>query len=621
MLTYTDLIKGFDFGRWHVVPERDVIIDGEDERHIEPIVMNVFVVLASHGGGVVTKDQLIDAVWDGRPQADEVITRCISALRRSLGDNAKTPQFIETLQKRGYRVMQRVRLPDATEPEKGNALGVRPVHLGGTAMFVVVAFVIYWFWPANPISPHPDTPVESIAVYPFDCRFAASNPAQHLCYGFAAEAIGALKRIPDLSVVQMRQPFGGTPPGKVHAVVTGSVQIIGNQLRITAILEDMRSGLALRSISFDATRATIFDVQKQVADALANALDVNAGASPTNASSTPGFDAKMAYSLGRSLFEKRDHKSTVDAIAQFEEAIRLNRDYGSAWLALAYSYVNWPDYDFTVDREAMYDKALEVVGQGIEADPRIREAAGTVYGFVYHKRNQWIAAADAFEMAINAEDEQPMAYHWYSYMLASAGRLDAAYQHAQYAWELDPQNPAIISRVAITALYNNDNNTAGRYFATANRMGLENFGHMLMYSLYLYRTGQVEDAKVFGKHGFALNDVDADWFHLIVDGSRDAGQREMAVQTLSEVSAMNVLPANVEMFFWILLDEVERAMEIARRLETEVGLYEPELMFTKEFTAMRRHPDFDDLTRAIGLTEYWDSVNCALSGTAVWCPK
>ena len=96
MLTYTDLIKGFDFGRWHVVPERDLIIDGEDERHIEPIVMNVFVVLASHGGGVVTKDQLIDAVWDGRPQADEVITRCISALRRSLGDNAKTPQFIET---------------------------------------------------------------------------------------------------------------------------------------------------------------------------------------------------------------------------------------------------------------------------------------------------------------------------------------------------------------------------------------------------------------------------------------------------------------------------------------------------------------------------------------------
>jgi DNA-binding winged helix-turn-helix (wHTH) protein len=122
MLTYTDLIKGFEFGPWTVLPERDLIRDGDEQRHIEPMVMNVFVVLASHGGGVVTRDQLIDAVWDGRPQADEVITRCISALRRGLGDDAKTPKYIETLQKRGYRVMLRVRLPDAMEPEKRAAL-------------------------------------------------------------------------------------------------------------------------------------------------------------------------------------------------------------------------------------------------------------------------------------------------------------------------------------------------------------------------------------------------------------------------------------------------------------------------------------------------------------------
>ena len=618
MLTYTDLIKGFDFGPWHVVPERDFIIDGEDERHIEPIVMNVFVVLASHGGGVVTRDHLIDAVWDGRPQADEVITRCISALRRSLGDNAKTPQYIETLQKRGYRVMQRVRLPDATEPEKGRTFAVRPVLLAGIALFAVVAFAIYQFIDAQLVPPEPG-PIESVAVYPFDCRFAASNPAQHLCYGFAAEAIASLNRIPQLQVIRKRGPYPGQPPGNVQAIVTGSVQIIGNQLRIAPFLEDTRSGAALCCKSFDATQSNIFQIQKQVADALVAAIDPAAGAPAADISKTANFDAQMAYSLGRFLFEKRDHESTKDAIAQFEDSIRLDPDYGLAWLALAYSYVNWPDYDFAVDREAMYDKALEVIEQGIEADPRIREAAGTVYGFVYHKRNQWIAAADAFEMAINANTEQSMAHHWYSYMLASVGRLDAALEHALHALRLDPENPAIVSRVAITALYNNDHVNAGRYFAMANRMGLENFGHMLMYSLYLYRTGRFEDAKVFGKHGFALNGVDADWFAVIVDGSRETEKREQAIQTLSEISAMNVLPENVEMFFWMMLDEVERAMTIARRLETEVGLYEPELIFTNEFRAMRRHPDFDDFVEAIGLSEYWDSVGCALSGTVVYC--
>ena len=121
--------------------------------------------------------------------------------------------------------------------------------------------------------------------------------------------------------------------------------------------------------------------------------------------------------LGRYLFEKRDHESTVDAIAQFEEAIRLDPGYGPAWLGLAYTYVNWPDYDLAVNHEAMYDKALQVVGQGIAADPGIRQEAGTVYGFVYHKRKAWIAAAKAFETAINAETEQPIAHHWYSYVI------------------------------------------------------------------------------------------------------------------------------------------------------------------------------------------------------------
>ena len=110
MPSYTELMRGFEFGPWRVLPERGLVRNGEDEHHVEPLVMDVFVVLASHGGDVVTKDQLIDAVWDGRPQTDDVITRCISSLRRVLGDDARNPTFIETVQRRGYRVMQPVSL-------------------------------------------------------------------------------------------------------------------------------------------------------------------------------------------------------------------------------------------------------------------------------------------------------------------------------------------------------------------------------------------------------------------------------------------------------------------------------------------------------------------------------
>jgi DNA-binding winged helix-turn-helix (wHTH) protein/TolB-like protein len=622
MLTYTDLIKGFEFGPWTVLPERDLIRDGVQERHIEPMVMNVFVVLASHSGSVVTRDQLVDAVWEGRPQSDEVITRCISALRRSLGDDAKTPKYIETLQKRGYRVMQRVRLPDATEPEQRTSFAARPFYWLGLALTIVLAVAIYQFAGKGQEIGLSDLPIESVAVYPFDCKQDAANPSEHLCYGFAEEAISSLKRIAELKVIRMRLPYGGKPPDKVHAIVTGSVQIIDGQVRIAAFLEDTRSGLAICCDTFDATRRNIFDTQKQVASALTGAIDVETQKTSVASAKPASFEAEMAYSLGRFLFEKRDHQSTVDAIEQFERAIELNPNYGAAWLGLAYTYVNWPDYydpSGSVNRDAMYDTALELIRQGIAADSRIREEAGTVHGFVYNKRNEWIAAAEAFEMAIGAETEQPIAHHWYSYVMASVGRLDAALEQALYALQLDPDNPSTISRVAILALYNNDYDTARRYFDMANLMGLEDFAHSMMYSLLLFREGRFDEAKSNGKKGLELKNVDAGWFDLIIDGSRGPEQRQQAVQTLNQISVMNLLPPNFELFLWMMLDEVDRAMTIARQLEQQVGLYEAELLFTDEARSLRQHPDFAEFVNAIGLTEYWASAGCAWTDDALRC--
>lgn len=616
MLTYTDLLKGFQFGPWMVLPERDLMRNGEQAVHLEPLVMDVFVVLASRGGEVVTRDQLVEAVWDGRPQSDDVITRCISALRRSLGDDARQPVYIETLQKRGYRVMQRVRLPHAADRQRPPWLALRRVQLailvtvvGAVAALIRLADT---HWP-----PFVDAPIGSVAVYPFDCKHDAAKPSEHLCYGFAEEALSGLKRIPDLNVIRMRLPYSGSPPANAEGIVTGSVQIIGGKVRIAAFLEDTRSGLAMCCDTFDATERNIFDTQKRVARALADAIARNGARAEVAA--TASFEAEMAYSLGRFLFEKRDHVSIADAIGQFEQAIALDPGYGAAWLGLAYTYVNWPDYDLSVDRGAAYDKALEVIEQGIAADPPIAEAAGTVYGFVYHKRNDWLAAEQAFDMAIGAATEQPIAYHWYSYLLASVGRLDAALDHALHALQLDPDNPSTISRVAILALFNNDYQSAARYFEMARLMGLENYQHALANALLDYRQGRFEEAKMSGKAGLALSNVEASWFDLIIDGSRDTGHRPQAVATLEKISVAKVLPVNVEMFFWMMLGDADRALAIARRLEREGGLYELELIFTDEFAPMRQHPGFASFIEAIGLQEYWTSRGCGWSDDRVRC--
>jgi hypothetical protein len=81
------------------------------ERVVEPKAMDVLVRLAARPGEVVSADELIASVWHGRPMGDNPVHRCISILRRALGDDAQRPRYIGTIPKRGYRLVAAVENP------------------------------------------------------------------------------------------------------------------------------------------------------------------------------------------------------------------------------------------------------------------------------------------------------------------------------------------------------------------------------------------------------------------------------------------------------------------------------------------------------------------------------
>jgi DNA-binding winged helix-turn-helix (wHTH) protein len=92
-------------GRWQVEPSLNCIRNGRTFRRLEPQVVNLLVFLASSRGRVVSKDEIIDGVWQGRFIAETTLTRCIADLRRALGDQTSRPRYIETIPKRGYRLV------------------------------------------------------------------------------------------------------------------------------------------------------------------------------------------------------------------------------------------------------------------------------------------------------------------------------------------------------------------------------------------------------------------------------------------------------------------------------------------------------------------------------------
>ena len=99
------LAGGFRIGDHAVEPARGRIVSPAGETHVEPRAMDVLVALARKAGDTVGRDELIESVWKHPYVSDEALSRCISLLRHALGDDRSQPRYLETIPKRGYRLI------------------------------------------------------------------------------------------------------------------------------------------------------------------------------------------------------------------------------------------------------------------------------------------------------------------------------------------------------------------------------------------------------------------------------------------------------------------------------------------------------------------------------------
>ena len=632
MPTYTELMRGFEFGPWSVLPERGLIRCGEDERRLEPKVMDVFVVLVSHDGEVVSRDQLIEEVWDGRPQTDDVINRCIRELRKALDDDARSPRYIETIQRRGYRAMLPAVLPEPVVPEAD----VEPPAAGRNYLWIAaaVAVVLIALWQilgTDGEPPPPGTRPTSVAVFEFDCVQGPGAADGHLCFGFAEKVIATLQQVEGLRIVRKRMRYDSALAVDEDGFVSGSVQILGDQVRIAAQLEDARSGEVLWSRSFDASRREIFDQQRVVSGSAASYFDPELDSATSSPQTSAEYAAQNAFDRGRFLFRERDHESIRAAIANFDVAIEENPSFGEAYLYKAYMYVLLPDYDISEagNRWERYDEAIAIMDKGVEQDPGIRDRAGTVYGFIDHKRNQWGDALQETGRAVRSATAGADDFNWHSRVLASVGRMQEAVEYARRGVEVDPDNfPVTVSRMAIASFWVGDMETARQYFEQANSVEFDAAVHVLAYSLFLLESNApVADIKGYARAGFeqvAGNGVDSSWMDPVIDGIVNEEDRRRAVGVLEQAAATGQVPANVELTLWVLLGEIDRAMALAHRTEnprTAGGLFEQELIFIRLFKPFREHPEFMDFLAGVGLTDYWAEAGCVWADDELTCPE
>lgn len=625
MPTKEELEKGFKLGDWEIIPARRMMRRGDEELTPEPKVFGVLMSLALRGGNEVTRDELIDEVWEGRPTGDEPINRCIAQLRGHLGDR-RPYRYIKALTGRGYLLQEKIVLnePDAAQPTADTPAAKSPSRVFRT-IIVLVLFAFTVAVIVDYVNRTPESNVHSIGVISFE-NVSGDDENQYLAEGFKQELMKSLQPLPDVIVKTGRGNYADKDIAEiardldVDSVLVGKVNRNGDELKVSYELIRGSDGNSVGG-SVTGSVAEFFDLQVEVAEQVRSDLFGNAEQILVSASRPANFEAYDNYLQGSYAFDRRGNgRNLEDAMQLFEETIRMDPSFGPAYLQLATAYTLLPAY-----RGASLDEsnrmAVLAIEQGVEADPSIRDASGAVFGFIYHYQKQWAKAELAYQQATGAIVVDPNAFNWYSRMLASVGRLDAALEQALLAFELDPDSAIITSRVALSYSWVDQAEKADEFFERARRLGDEGTTHLLGWALFLAREGRTDEASEITKIAASHGGIPTEWIDPWIAGMLDEEMKVVALEAVNETAEAGQLPPQIEVVVRTLMGDIDGAMRVAELLEQPGEAFEMDLLWIPEFEPLRMHSDFPGLMERLGIAEHWRLHGCTFDGSKVSCPE
>ena len=456
-LERAELDPGFRIGEWLVTPSLNQISRNGTSARVEPKAMRVLVYLAEHPG-VVSKDQLISAVWPDVFVSDDVLPGCISALRKTLCDDARRPKIIETIHKGGYRLLvpvkplngnggPRAETANSGAPSRQRNLTVRvAVALGVLAIAVLLIASLVW-------SPSRQR-YDSVAVLPF-ADSASDSDTQYLSDGIAEQVINDLSQLSTLrvmawtSVSRYRQSqtdvrAAGRELG-VNAVLTGRLSRDGDHVVLQTELVDVNRGSQLWGTRYERNISEVPGLQQQLSQNIASNLRVRLTGSEQEKIQRRHNADPAAYELylkGRFFWDKRTKKGLDQAIDYFQQAIHADPNYALAYAGLADSYALLDDWGETAPRDS-FPKARAAAEKAIALDDSLAEAHVSLAMVREAYDWDWAGAEQEFKRAIELNPNYATAHQWYGLYLASFGRFVEAEAQVRFAQKLDPLSPIV----------------------------------------------------------------------------------------------------------------------------------------------------------------------------------
>jgi len=455
----------FFIGAWIVKPTLDRIEKGKVFVTLEPKAMQILVYLASRPNEVISIDELINEIWDGRIIEDNTVYQWIRILRKALGDRAERPVYIETITKRGYRLIAQVRPLDGAQNQRFEHFGWRKTAMIFSAI-LMLAIGSYYFLqhkqaavdaakPSGVSGPH----LTTIAVLPFEDR-SSNSSGLHFAEGIHDEVLTKLAKLSSVRVISRSSvlAYGGkefdlrTVSEELGAdtIIEGGVQLVDNRLRVNVQLIDAKTDTHIWAETYDRkfSVSNMFAIQSDIANTVADALQIQVPGTERgtlDSQPTASIEAYGSYRLGKHLLATRRIPAMTEAIKHFEEAIAHDPNYAEAFVGLADAYyvLNWYSGGNSDD---LLTKSRNAINHALGLDGQLGEAYTTL-GALY-EADDFERAEAAYKRSIELSPNYATAYHWYGTILRrTEGRFEEAGPLLQKALELDPLSAIINAEI------------------------------------------------------------------------------------------------------------------------------------------------------------------------------
>ena len=449
------------FGEFELDARRVELRRGGAVLAVEPQVFALMLLLVENRERMVSKDEIIERIWDGRVVSESALTSRIKSARQALGDDGKAQQFIRTVHGKGFRFVPEVRtlapasvVPLATDAVVQSSAGEKPA-----------------------------TQKPSIAVLPFRL-VGVAGPHGTIADALPDELIFELSRLRWLFVIARGSSFrfrGGNPDVSeiglalgVRYCLSGMVEVTGDKIAVSVELADTRDGGAIWGERYAARIDEIHDIRGKIVSSIVTSLEIQISAHEAQRALSLGpenLDAWSAYHVGLQHLHRFNAKDNDVATAMFERAIALEPNFARAHAGLSSSNFQDAFLRYKGDTAAAKLAARRAAERGLELDP-LDPYANFAMGRVFWIENNIDGGLGWLDRAISQSPSYAQGVYARAWADTVAGRSETGRENVDLALSLSPLDPfryGMLGVRAFTHFIRGEDSEAARWADEAAR--------------------------------------------------------------------------------------------------------------------------------------------------------